>query len=120
MRLSYVLLVAAATALLAPAARASASMVTSPEEANSASVARDEVNEKRLLCNHQFDDEDEEERVGEAKIKELLRGSTRDIFSHWKNRGLSPGTVYGKLERSAYDLSDTQISDIVRRYRDVL
>ncbi|KAE8881722.1 hypothetical protein PF005_g1723 [Phytophthora fragariae] len=120
MRLSYVLLVAAATALLAPAARASASMVTSPEEANSASVARDEVNEKRLLRNHQFDDEDEEERVGEAKIKELLRGSTRDIFSHWKNRGLSPGTVYKKLERSAYDLSDTQISDIVRRYRDVL
>ncbi|GMF09815.1 unnamed protein product [Phytophthora lilii] len=116
MRLSYILLAMAVSALLAPssvvAEKASVSTGTSPEQGV---VVRNEGNDRRLLRSHETT-ADNEERLSNAKLLKLVNQED-DIFRKWKEKGYNSGTIQGKLANFKNGLTVAQISNIVNRYR---
>lgn len=124
MRLSFVLLVATAAALLGtgnalPAASATIPTVESPDLVPSLEVGNQAGAEKRFLRSHQVveeDNDDEEERKGgnnlfaEWKLKQMMSSvDTFKRFKKWKAYGLSPGTVANRLEKK----------DLFEKYKEI-
>ncbi|KAJ8578758.1 hypothetical protein ON010_g441 [Phytophthora cinnamomi] len=117
MRLSYVLLATAATALLAPSNVAAEKVfVSSVAAQEQVAVAHDEGNDRRLLRSHETT-ADDEERISNAKILKLVGYDDNEIFSKWKKKGYTSGTIQGKLDRYKHGLTVGQLSAIVNRYR---
>ncbi|KAJ8563884.1 hypothetical protein ON010_g7463 [Phytophthora cinnamomi] len=116
MRLSYVLLATAATALLAlsnvAAEKVLVSSVAAPEQVT---VAHNEGNDRRLLRSHETTTSDEE-RLSDAKILKLVNQED-GIFSKWKGKGYTSETIRGKLDKYDHGLTVSQLSAIVNRYK---
>ncbi|OWZ04752.1 Avirulence (Avh) protein [Phytophthora megakarya] len=139
MRLSYALLVAAATTLLASTTATTVlgrlAEVSTMESADLPGMDQRIGDEKRSLRNHEDDrdndedkeniDGDGEERFKTIKLQDLLAGRTNTLFQKWKTAGYSEAKVRDKMNRhitSGILLKFTRndVDDVVRRYKDIL
>ncbi|OWZ05402.1 RxLR effector protein [Phytophthora megakarya] len=90
-----------------------------------------DANDKRFLRSHQVPQADDdkvengdydEERIKADKLANLIAGRTSTQFTKWKNKGYSVDKIDEKLWKhiQGKTLSKTDLSNILRWYRDVL